>query len=73
MVNLVDIGDVPALDVWGNTVNLASRLESSGGPGVIQVCDTTYEKLKNRYQFEGDRTAELGNNRPNPKYRLCGR
>ncbi|OCR00569.1 family 3 adenylate cyclase [Oscillatoriales cyanobacterium USR001] len=39
-------------DLWGNTVNIASRMESHGIPGRIQVTDTTYERLKDKYLFE---------------------
>ena len=31
-------GKAPLFDIWGKTVNLASRLESTGVPGTIQVC-----------------------------------
>lgn len=39
-------------DVWGDTVNLASRLESQGVIGRIQVNTAVYEKLKDRLEFE---------------------
>ena len=39
-------------DLWGDTVNIASRMESQGIPGGIQVTVTTYEKLKDKYRFE---------------------
>ncbi|PPT07680.1 Adenylate cyclase [Geitlerinema sp. FC II] len=39
-------------DLWGDTVNLASRMESHGVPDCIQVTETTYERLKDRYEFE---------------------
>jgi adenylate cyclase len=38
-------------DLWGDTVNVASRMESSGMPGKIQVTETTYQLLKDQYQF----------------------
>ncbi|MEO1125032.1 MAG: adenylate/guanylate cyclase domain-containing protein [Cyanobacteria bacterium J06635_15] len=39
-------------DLWGDTVNVASRMESQGVPGKIQVTETTYQLLKGHYQFE---------------------
>lgn len=39
-------------DLWGDTVNLASRMESGGLPGVIQVTRSVYEKLKDTFTFE---------------------
>jgi class 3 adenylate cyclase len=39
-------------DVWGDTVNLASRMESTGIPGRIQVTGAVEERLRDRYRFE---------------------
>ena len=39
-------------DLWGDTVNTASRMESHGVPGRIQVTLDTYTRLRDRYQFE---------------------
>ncbi|HBE18776.1 MAG TPA: diguanylate cyclase [Cyanobacteria bacterium UBA11149] len=39
-------------DLWGDTVNTASRMESHGLPGFIQVTQATYELLRDRYRFE---------------------
>lgn len=39
-------------DLWGDAVNIASRMESQGLPGRIQVTESTYDQLKNRYNFE---------------------
>ncbi len=39
-------------DLWGDTVNLASRMESNGVPGRIQVSTATWERLRERYDFE---------------------
>ena len=41
-----------AYDVWGDTVNVASRMESHGLPGRIQVTAETAERLRDRYEFE---------------------
>ena len=39
-------------DLWGDAVNTASRMESHGLAGKIQVSQTTYELLKHEYLFE---------------------
>ena len=39
-------------DLWGDAVNVASRMESTGLPNRIQVSQTTYDELKNDYVFE---------------------
>lgn len=39
-------------DLWGDTVNIASRMESHGAPGKIHVTDAVYQRLKGYYRFE---------------------
>jgi adenylate cyclase len=39
-------------DLWGDTVNTASRMESEGVPGSIQVSPATYELIKDSYECE---------------------
>ena len=46
-------------DLWGDTVNVASRMESTGVPGGIQVTESTYEKLKTQYRFESRGPIEI--------------
>ena len=41
-----------AYDLWGDTVNIASRMETTGLPERIQVTPEIYERLKNRFVFE---------------------
>jgi len=41
-----------AYDLWGDTVNVASRVESHGLPGKIQVTEATYLQLKDQYKLE---------------------
>lgn len=39
-------------DLWGDTVNIASRMETTGIPGQIQVTTETYEQLKEHFIFK---------------------
>ena len=39
-------------DLWGDTINIASRMESHGLPDQIQVTEAVYERLKNDFAFE---------------------
>jgi len=65
-----------AYDLWGETVNLACRLESTGEAGRIQIAESTYRQLKSKYQFEpkhsikvkgdGDPSAYWLDNQPGP-------
>jgi guanylate cyclase len=60
-------------DLWGDTVNLASRMESQGEVGAIQVTDATYAKLRDRYDFEPRGTIENKGHGPMKTYLLIGR
>jgi len=46
-------------DLWGDTVNTASRMESHGLPGGIQVTDRTFQRLCDRYRFEERGTVQV--------------
>ena len=39
-------------DVWGDTVNIASRMESTGSPGAVHVSHETYLRIRTMYVFE---------------------
>ena len=39
-------------DLWGDAVNVASRMESLGLAGEIQVTETTYQLIKDKYELE---------------------
>jgi CheY-like chemotaxis protein len=45
-------------DIWGETVNLASRLDSTADAGTIQIGETTYERLKDKYRLEKRHSVE---------------
>jgi class 3 adenylate cyclase len=46
-------------DLWGDTVNLASRMESGGMPDAIQVTRSVYERLKDQFVFESRGEIEV--------------
>ena len=60
-------------DLWGDTVNLASRITSEGVPGMIQ-CDTmTYNRLLPKFEFHEPQTIYLKGKGNMTVYRLVGR
>jgi len=46
-------------DLWGDAVNTASRMESHGTPGQIQVTRATYELLKDQFELERRGTVDV--------------
>jgi class 3 adenylate cyclase len=60
-------------DVWGDTVNVASRMESLGAPGRIQVTNAVRERLGARYEFEERGQIEVKGKGLMPTYFLLGR
>jgi len=62
-----------AYDLWGDTVNLASRLESHGEPGRILVAAATAETLADRYEFGPALTVDLKGKGPTAARFLIGR
>jgi len=41
-----------AYDIWGDTVNTASRMESSGTPGKINISGNTFQIIKDDFECE---------------------
>ncbi len=62
-----------AYDLWGDTVNLASRLEGSGEPGKILVSEAMAELLGDRYEFGPQVVLDLKGKGPTPVRFLLGR
>jgi class 3 adenylate cyclase len=60
-------------DVWGDTVNVASRMESFGVPGRIQVTETIVERLGGNFRFEPRGLVEIKGKGPTPTWFLTGR
>ena len=60
-------------DMWGDTVNVASRLSSEGAPNAIWVDEATRGRLAQRYVLEGPTIAHLKGKGPTALYRLAGR
>ena len=46
-------------DVWGDAVNIASRMESHGLGGAVQITQTTYELIKNEFVCEPRGTVTI--------------
>jgi class 3 adenylate cyclase len=60
-------------DLWGDTVNIASRMASLGHPGNIQLSETTYELLKDKYELERRGKIEVKGKGKMTTYFLTGR
>jgi len=60
-------------DLWGDAVNTASRMESHGLPGKIQVSQSTYEKLQGKYQFQERGKIPIKGKGPLKTYFLIGK
>jgi class 3 adenylate cyclase len=60
-------------DLWGDTVNTASRMESHAEPGTIQVTERAHERLRDRYDLRSRGTLEVKGKGPMTTYLLVGR
>ena len=60
-------------DVWGDSVNTASRMESHGVPGMIQVTDDIYLNSKDNYEFMDQGILEIKGKGPMQTWLLLSR
>jgi len=60
-------------DLWGDTVNIASRLTDEAVQDVIQVDKTTYNRIRHDYAFEPPATIHVKGKGEMIMYRLTGR
>ena len=60
-------------DVWGDTVNTASRMESHGVPGRIHVTEPVYRRLDDRFVFEKRGIVDVRGKGLMPTWFLIGR
>jgi class 3 adenylate cyclase len=62
-----------AYDVWGDTVNLASRLQAAGQPGSILVAESAVEHTTDRFEFGPSESMDLKGKGPQTLRALVGR
>jgi len=60
-------------DLWGDTVNVASRMESHGLPSHVQVSQSVYERLQETFSFEARGLVPIKGMEPTQTYLLGGR
>lgn len=60
-------------DVWGDAVNVASRMETTGSAGKIQVSQETYEHLRDAFVLEARGEIEIKGKGSMPTWFLLGR
>lgn len=59
-------------DVWGDTVNLASRMEATGEPGAIHVTEAVYLQAQGRFALVARGLVEVKGRGPMPTWWLTG-
>jgi guanylate cyclase len=60
-------------DLWGETVNMASRMESHGQSGVIQITRTTFDLIGGEFDCEAHGTIEVKGVGPVETWYVTGR
>ncbi len=62
-----------AYDIWGDVVNIANRIESTGSPGKIQVSEATFVRLQDTFEFEEVGMVEIKGKSPMRTWNLIKR
>jgi class 3 adenylate cyclase len=60
-------------DIWGDTVNIASRMESHGVPGRIMMSAATHLHVRERFRVEPHGTVDVKGIGPMETFILLGR
>ena len=63
----------PFYDVWGDTINVAARMESAGVPGRIQITPEVKTILGEKFAFEERGTVDIKGKGPMSLFYLNGR
>ncbi len=59
-------------DVWGDTVNVASRMESTGAPGAIHVTEAVYQQVREKFECSPREGLDIKGSGPMATYWLRG-
>jgi adenylate cyclase len=60
-------------DLWGATVNLASRMESHGEPGTVQITCATYDLVRDQFDCESRETVNVKGAEATEAWRVIAR
>jgi class 3 adenylate cyclase len=60
-------------DLWGDTVNIASRITTEGVPGMVNVDVTTYRRLRDKFEFSEAQIVQLKGKGSMTVYRMLER
>jgi guanylate cyclase len=62
-----------AYDLWGDAVNTASRMESSGGSNIIQITHSTYELIKDNFECQPQPPVNVKGKGPMDVWHVIGK
>ena len=60
-------------DLWGAAVNVASRMESQGASGIIQITRSTHDLIKDQFDRESGGTIKVKSGDEMEVWRVLGR